>query len=136
MIDLIKIMMVTVTHHALIMITSIKKEEKQRAAEELEARRLAADEKRARLLEEVVVVPWWWWWRLYTIESSLMAHHLSNLDIIQPPILFHFDAFLLPLLVVLDLQISTRKYNPSPPPPLLQYIRQGETLQEKNYLTF
>ena len=68
MIDLIKIMMVVMTHDC-IDNDNIKKEEKQRAAEELEARRLAADEKRARLLEEVVLVPfvpwswcWWWWW--------------------------------------------------------------------------
>ena len=57
MIDLIKIMMVMMTHDR-IDNDNIKKEEKQRAAEELEARRLAADEKRARLLEEVVLVPW------------------------------------------------------------------------------
>ena len=60
MIDLIKIMMVMMTHNC-IDNDYIKKEEKQRAAEELEARRLAADEKRARLLEEVVVVPFVFW---------------------------------------------------------------------------
>ena len=60
MIDLIKIMMVMMTHDR-IDNDNIKKEEKQRAAEELEARRVAADEKRARLLEEVVVVPFVFW---------------------------------------------------------------------------